>query len=391
MFENYTYEELLAAMLSEVPTDVDKREGSIIFDTLSPAALELAKVYMGMDSVLNNAFAETAIREYLIKIAKERGLSPESATNAVLKGEFNFISNDGEYIGEVVSEGDRFNLDKINYIITSKISNESGQAITVTDGNGNTIIVANGELIPGAWQVKCETAGTEGNKHFGSMTPIETISGLTKAELTDLLIPGEDEEDTEVFRQRYFDSINSEAFGGNRANYIKWVKEMDGVGQVKIKRTPNGGGTVDVIITDSEGNPASAELRNEVKEILDPEEYTGQGEGLAPIGHKVTVLTVSIRSIDVHFSDIELEAGVSTAEIQNEIDQILKSYADEINANWEERATIKVYATQVLARCLDVTGIINIASAKLGGDSYIILSESEMLELNLGGLTNETS
>lgn len=391
MFENYTYEELLAAMLSEVPTDVDKREGSIIFDTLSPAALELAKVYMGMDSVLNNAFAETAIREYLIKIAKERGLSPESATNAVLKGEFNFISNDGEYIGEVVSEGDRFNLDKINYIITSKISNESGQAITVTDGNGNTIIVANGELIPGAWQVKCETAGTEGNKHFGSMTPIETISGLTKAELTDLLIPGEDEEDTEVFRQRYFDSINSEAFGGNRANYIKWVKEMDGVGQVKIKRTPNGGGTVDVIITDSEGNPASAELRNEVKEILDPEEYTGQGEGLAPIGHKVTVLTVSIRSIDVHFSDVELEAGVSTAEIQNEIDQILKSYADEINANWEERATIKVYATQVLARCLDVTGIINIASAKLGGDSYIILSESEMLELNLGGLTNETS
>lgn len=386
MFENYTYEELLATMLSEVPTDVDKREGSIIFDTLSPAALELAKAYMGMDSVLNNAFAETAIREYLIKIAKERGLSPESATNAVLKGEFNFISNDGEYISEVVSEGDRFNLDRINYVITSQISNESGQVITVADSSGNTITVANGEPIPGVWQVKCETAGTEGNKHFGSMTPIETISGLTKAELTDLLIPGEDEEDTEVFRQRYFDSINSEAFGGNRANYIKWVKEMDGVGQVKIKRTPNGGGTVGVIITDSEGNPASAELRNEVKEILDPEEYTGQGEGLAPIGHKVTVSTVAVSNVEVYFYNVELEAGVSTADIQTEIDQILKSYAAEINANWEERATIKVYATQVLARCLDIAGIINIESADLDGDSYIVLSESEMLELNLGGL-----
>ena len=387
MFENYTYEELLAAMLSEVPTDVDKREGSIIFDTLSPAALELANAYMGMDSVLNNAFAETAIREYLIKIAKERGLSPEPATNAVLKGEFNFISNDGEYISEVVSEGDRFNLDKINYIITSQISNESGQVITVTDSNGNTITVANGEPIPGVWQVKCETAGTEGNKHFGSMTPIETISGLTKAELTDLLIPGEDEEDTEVFRQRYFDSINSEAFGGNRAAYIKWVKEMDGVGQVKVQRTPNGGGTVGIIITDSEGNPASAELRKEVKEILDPEEYTGQGEGLAPIGHKVTVSTVSVRNIDVYFSDIVLETGISTADIQNEIALILKNYADEINANWEESATIKVYATQVLARCLDVAGIVNIGSADLDGESYIILSEGLMLELNLGGLS----
>lgn len=386
MFENYTYEELLANMLSEVPTTVDKREGSIIFDTLSPAALELAKAYMGMDSVLNNAFAETAIREYLIRIAKERGLEPESATNAILKGEFNFISNDGEYIGEVVSEGNRFNLDKINYIVTSQLTNESDSVMAITDSNGNTITVGRKEPIPGAWMLRCETSGIAGNMHFGTLSPIETISGLTKAELTDLLIPGEDEEDTEVFRQRYFDSINSEAFGGNRANYIKWVKEMDGVGQVKIKRTPNGGGTVGVIITDSEGNPASAELRNEVKEILDPEEYTGQGEGLAPIGHKVMVSTVSVRSIDVYFYNAELEAGVSTADIQNEIDQILKSYADEINAKWEERATIKVFATQVLARCLGIAGIINIERADLDGDSYIVLSESEMLELNFGGL-----
>ena len=385
MFENYTYEELLAAMLSEVPTDVDKREGSIIFDTLSPAALELAKVYMGMDSVLNNAFAETAIREYLIKIAKERGLSPESATNAVLKGEFNFISNDGEYIGEVVSEGDRFNLDKINYIITSKISNESGQAITVTDGNGNTIIVANGELIPGAWQVKCETAGTEGNKHFGSMTPIETISGLTKAELTDLLIPGEDEEDTEVFRQRYFDSINSDAFGGNRANYIKWVKEMEGVGQVKANRTPNGGGTVEIIITDSEGSPASDELINSVKEKLDPAEFTGLGEGIAPIGHSVTVNTVKYVSKDIYFNDVEYTENADKDAIKLAVENILSEYANEINSDWENRTTKKIYAAQILARCIDVDGIENIENVDIEDSSYITLNEKQLIAFEIGG------
>ena len=35
MFEDYSYDNLLAEMLSNVATDVDKREGSIIFDTLS--------------------------------------------------------------------------------------------------------------------------------------------------------------------------------------------------------------------------------------------------------------------------------------------------------------------------------------------------------------------
>lgn len=385
MFENYSYDKLLANMLSEVPTNVDKREGSIIFDTLSPAALELAKVYMGMDSILSNAFAETAMREYLIKIAKERGLSPKSATNAVLKGEFNFLSNNGEYIGEIVSEGDRFNLDKINYTVVTQLVNNSGQRITVTDSNGNIITVERQAYIPGAWQVRCETAGTEGNKHFGSMMPIETISRLTKAELTKLLIPGEDEEETEAFRQRYFDSINSEAFGGNRASYINWVKEIEGVGQVKVKRTPNGGGTVGVIITDSEGNPASSELISYVKNILDPEEYTGQGEGIVPIGHKVMVSTVVIHSIDVYFSNVVYEEGVSLADVRSEIESILQNYANEINETWEDNATTKVYAAQILARCLDISGIVNIESADLEGDSFITLSENQILELNFGG------
>ena len=114
MFEDYSYDNLLAEMLSNVATDVDKREGSIIFDTLSPAALELANAYMGLDTILNNAFADSAERDYLVKIAKERGITPEDSTSAILKAEFNFNSSDGNYIGEVVSTGDRFNLDKIN-------------------------------------------------------------------------------------------------------------------------------------------------------------------------------------------------------------------------------------------------------------------------------------
>lgn len=383
MFEANTYDELLASMLREVPTKVDKREGSIIFDTLSPAALELANTYIGMDIILNNAFAATAEREYLILIARERGLTPNAASRAVLRAEFNFNSKGEEYIGEYVSEGDRFNIDKLNYVLLSQITNDTNEELTVTDNSGTKITVKSGKPIPGAWQIMCETAGTVGNKSFGSLIPISTIEGLTKAEITELLIPGEDEEETEDFRQRYFDSINGDAFGGNRADYIKWVSEIEGVGQVKAKRTPLGGGTVGVIITDSDNKPASAALINNVKEFLDPAEFTGQGEGIAPIGHSVTVSTVEGQVVNVTFHNMEYESEADTETVQGSIKQILEDYAYQINSGWGDRQNTKIYAAQVLARCLDAAGIVNIENAELDGNSgYIVLDENKIVEFS---------
>ena len=46
MFEGYTFEYLMESMLSRVPDSLDKREGSIIYDALAPAAAELAQMYI---------------------------------------------------------------------------------------------------------------------------------------------------------------------------------------------------------------------------------------------------------------------------------------------------------------------------------------------------------
>lgn len=63
------------------------------------------------------------------------------------------------------------------------------------------------------------------------------VDGLTRAELVELLIPGDDEEETEVFRQRVLDSFQSQAFGGNQADYKEKVLAMPGVGDVKLYGT----------------------------------------------------------------------------------------------------------------------------------------------------------
>ena len=64
-YENMTYEVILQRMMERVTTkypNLDNREGSIIFNALAPAALELAIMYTELENVLNESFVETATR-----------------------------------------------------------------------------------------------------------------------------------------------------------------------------------------------------------------------------------------------------------------------------------------------------------------------------------------
>ena len=47
-----TYNEILERMLSRVSDKFDKREGSVIFDTHSPTALELEILYVELNTLI---------------------------------------------------------------------------------------------------------------------------------------------------------------------------------------------------------------------------------------------------------------------------------------------------------------------------------------------------
>lgn len=201
MYEDTTYEVLLERMLGRVPDKFDKREGSVIWDTHSPTAIELQILYIELDTILKEAYGDSASREFLILRCRERGIYPHEATHAVLKGVFAPSTVD--------VTGQRFNIGDINYVVTGKIAD-------------------------GEYQVECETAGKTGNQFFGTMIPIEYINGLQSAELVEILIPGEDEEETEDLRKRYFASFGENAFGGNRADYLEKTNAIPGVGRTKV-------------------------------------------------------------------------------------------------------------------------------------------------------------
>lgn len=331
MYEEITYEDLLQQKLDMIADDVDKREGSIVFNALAGNSVEAQLLYIALDSILNETFADTATREFLIKRAAERGMSPEPATHARLKGLFNIN----------IPIGSRFSLEDQNYETIEKI--------------------ADGEFI-----LEAETVGNEGNLYLGTLIPIEYIDGLTSAELVEVLIPGDDEEDTESFRRRYFSSFNSQAFGGNRQDYKDKVNSLQGVGGVKVYRAWDGGGTVKLVVLNSLFQKPSQVLVDSLQETIDPLGSRGEGVGLAPMDHIVTVEGVFEDSINIE-TTITYQDGWSWVDIEQYVIAAIDEYFESLNETWADQEALVVRISQIETRLLGLPGIIDIANTKLNG------------------------
>ncbi len=336
MYEKITHEVLLERMLDRVDSNIDTREGSMMYNSQAPASVELQNMYIEADYIMNETFVDTASRENLIKRAKERGLFPLAATKAILKGVFTPSSLE-------LPIGTRFSLEKLNYIIVEKISE-------------------------GQYELECETPGIEGNANFGTLIPIDYVHGLATAVLTELLIPGENEEDTETFRKRYFNSLNAEAFGGNKADYKAKVSLLNGVGGVKVYSGTewNGGGTVKIVITDSKYEKPSKTLIDTVQTAIDPVTNHGEGIGIAPIGHVVTVAGVNEQKANIR-TMISYQPGYAWDDVKTSVEEMIDSYFHELNKNWENEKNIVLRISQVETRLLGITGIIDVRDTKING------------------------
>jgi len=336
MYENVTFESIMEDMLARVPSTMDKREGSVIWDALAPCAVELQNVYIALDTVLNETFADTASLFYLAKRAAERGISQKLASQAVLQGEFTPSNLE-------LSIGSRFSCDSLNYAITEKISN-------------------------GIYKLTCETAGTEGNRHLGTLIPIDYIAGLETAELTEVLIPAEDDEDVESLRERYFNSMTSQAYGGNIADYEEKTNSIDGVGGVKVTPVWNGGGTVKLTVINSDYAVPSEELVELVQNKIDPVGHSGEGVGLAPIGHVVTVVGVQGKTVDI-VTNITYQTGWNWDSAKSYVLNAIDQYFKELGQVWDEQENLIVRISQLESRIISCEGVLDISGTTLNGSA----------------------
>jgi uncharacterized phage protein gp47/JayE len=320
----FNYEDILGRMLSNVRDDIDKREGSVIYDAMAPAALELARFYSELTNVINETFADTAGREMLVRRAAERGITPRPATFSTVRGEFNIA----------VPAGTRFSLGELRYRVI------------------------------GDNRLMCENVGSVGNRTVGDLIPIGHIDGLTSSRIAELLIPGDDDEDVESLRKRYLDSLETQSYGGNISDYRRVTLAIPGVGGVKVEPVFSGGGTVRIIIQDYRWLIPSPALISEVQNLIDPVNGSGNGEGIAPIGHKVTVAAVNGVNINIS-ARFTLAAGWQFESARPQFEEILDGYLNEIAAEWDKSDELVIRASQIESRLLNHNAVVDIENLRI--------------------------
>ena len=381
MDEAQTYESILARMLQKalsINSNLDTREGSLVWYGDAPAAVELQNLYIALDTVLNETFADTATRPYLILRAAERGLSPQPASPAILQMAITPTTL-------FLPLNTRFSIGELNYYVSAD------------RGSGN-------------YELTCETAGEAGNNYTGTVIPIEYVDGLETCKITSVLVPGEDEEDTELFRQRYLNSLNAQAFGGNQIDYIEKVNAIPGVGGVKVYRAWNGdlkpanmippkeaeawieglsgvpepvklwldtvyaaaknnmftvGGTVKLVVINSTFTVPSPTLVEQVQTAVDPLQNAGEGVGIAPIGHVVRVEGVQEETVDLGFA-LYYQRGWSWEDVSGYVTEAINGYFLELAQSWADQdEALVVRISQIESRLLGITGILDIANTTI--------------------------
>lgn len=353
--QQYTYEYLMELALSFVPDDRDKRQGSVIYDALAPFCQVLAAGAIQLKNFYEQTYAVTATGVDLDNRVAEQGITRYAATYAVKK----IALADEEGNPVTVPLGARFSTvsstNPVNYAVTAQY-------------------VENGVAVPGTYEATCEELGVIGNEYSGNLINITFIQGLASAYMSSTLVPARDEETDDELRERYFDALNQKAFGGNIADYRTKVIALPGVGAVQIYPVWNGGGTVKLSIVDPSYGPCSTEFIATVQKEIDPENAsgdTGTGLGIAPIGHKVTVVTPHEVTIDVS-ATITLGTGYTLGQVETPINNALASYIQSLRQSWADANDLNVYScdvfvSRVSAAIIGVAGVANVTDVTING------------------------
>lgn len=371
MFEEYTYDTIENEKLDFIKrifSKLDTRKGSLIHVATAGNSYEDAMIYIALEYILKETFASTASREGLVLRAADRGLAPKEVTYAV--GQGIFLKADGNPCTGI-SLGERFNCGDFTWKITEE------------QGNGRYLLT-------------CETAGDSPNGYVGKLVPLQGVKGLATATLDSIKIFGEEAEDTETFRKRYFDSFKNVAYGFNRIEYVQVINDVDGVGAVKPFRAtkidengimiPKSPGHVTVAILSSKFDIPTAELINSVQTLIDPEQNTGEGIGLAPIDHEVHIIPAVKKNVDVELS-LAFKEGISFEDCKSYVVETIEKYFQELNQKWETE-TLIIRVVQIEARLLNLSDyIVDVNSITLNGNRENV--NLEALEIaSLGEVTN---
>ena len=288
MYEARDQGSILTELQQNVGNTVSSYEGTFTYDSLAANSIEFAKTEVELEQAYKASFARSSWGEYLEMRAEEHGILRKSAVRAV--GVVTVSGNGVVPLGSI-------------------FQTETGVSFRTTAA---ATISKTGDI-----SVECTTPGITGNVAAKTVTKIPmSIPGISSVTNADAMHDGFDEEDDDSLFNRLIFKVQQPATSGNRNEYLQWATSVAGVGKAIVLPLWNGNGTVKVLITDTNGNPASSDLQNKVLSYI---------ESVRPIGATVTVAAPAIFNIKVAIKPLDSKNASATA-IQNLINTYFASH-----------------------------------------------------------------
>ena len=285
-------------LLNNTSDTYQKTQGFPMWDLLRAVALGLKRLWDKLFLVEYKQDIENLEGDELDKIIYQRtGLSRRSSIKAV--GSITVLSGNG-----FIAAGDLF-------------ATASGIQFRALENKS----VAVGDLVA----VEAVEGGSSGNVPADcvQLMPV-TLPNISKINNPEPMTGGYDAESDDDYRQRYYEYLQIPATAGNVYHYLKWAKEVDGTGAVKVVPCWNGKNTVKVYIVGNDYRPAEKNLVELVQNHIDPNE-SGQGLGTAPIGAVCTVVPADQLDVDVSIAISVLES-VDIEAVKIRIKEAIEDY-----------------------------------------------------------------
>ncbi len=346
---------ILDRMQARVPDDIDKSEGSYIYDALACVSNELAQMKVDMGEYLNCGFAGSTFGEYLDARCDEHGITRKAAIKAT--GQVRFTGA----AGTVIPAG----------------TTVSTSADLVTNTGAVEFITGQEAAVPAEGYVSVDIeaveAGKTGNVAAGAVvllaTPVNGVSAVTNESP---ITGGADTESDDDLRARFFARVRTPGTSGNKSDYMQWALGVAGVGAALVIPLWNGPGTVKVVLLDSDKQPASQAIVDAAQEYIDPD--PGLGEGKAPIGAAVTVEAATTVNVDVT-ATVVLTGVRTLAEVQGLFEAALADYLESIAFSSDPTARY----VRIGSMLLDTEGVQDYSNLLVnGGTGNVAIADGQV-------------
>lgn len=341
MYETQTKATILQRMLDASPTGIDKRQGSVTNDLLSPASIELALAYVELDNVLAFGFADTTYGPYLDLRASEYGLTRKPTVKSVGSLTFTGPNTTAIPAGTIVSSGGITPV----YFVTTAAGTISADSVTVA--------------------AEAQEAGSSGNVSIGAInTLLGDLVGVVTVTNAVNFDGGADQESDSALLSRYLDRAQHPATSGNANQYRQWALEVAGISDAKVYPVWDGAGTVKVVLLDDDKTAPTPAVVTAVTDYI---------ETVRPIGASVSVVAATEDAINVSV-DVTLAEGAVLSEVKAKIEVGVAAYLKTLAFT---DATVRY--TRIANVVLDTAGVVDYTSLTVnGGTANISIADGSV-------------